>query len=51
LAAKKTIKLDNYEKGLLITVITEALSNVNSYSQDDIEKLKDLKKRLQNGKD
>ena len=47
MSARKSIKLDNYEKGLLITLITEAISCTNSFSQDDINKLMDLKKRLQ----
>lgn len=47
MSARKTIRLDDYEKGLLITVITEAVSNENTFSQDDIEKLKDIKKRMQ----
>ncbi len=51
MSARKSLKLDDYEKGLIINLITEAVSSENSFNQDDIEKLKDLKKRLQNGKD
>jgi hypothetical protein len=47
LSVKKSIKIDDYEKGLLIHVITAVISSGNSFSQDDLEKLKDIKKRLQ----
>lgn len=47
MSVKKSIKLDDYEKGLLIHVITAAISSGNSFSHDDLDKLKVLKKRLQ----
>ncbi len=51
MATRKSIKLDDYEKGLLITVITEAMTCDNSFNQDDKKKIMDIKKRLQNGKE
>jgi len=45
--SKTAIQLDNYEKGLLIYAITCALSANKDISQDDIEKLTELKSRLQ----
>ncbi|MCU0822674.1 MAG: hypothetical protein MUC95_09430 [Spirochaetes bacterium] len=49
MSVKKSIRLDDYEKGLLIHVITDAISGGTSFSEDDMKKLKDLKKRLQGG--
>ena len=46
MSVKKSIKFDDYEKGLLIHVITAVISNGNSFSQDDIEKLKDIEQKL-----
>lgn len=42
-----SIKLSNYEKGLLIVAITRAVTAGNDFSRDDIEKLNTIKKRLQ----
>lgn len=42
-----SINLDNYEKGLLIGIISRAISEDKSLASDDIEKLKELKKELQ----
>ncbi len=47
MSSKKSIRLDDYEKGLLITLITEATAKKDIYNQDDLEKLKDIKKTLQ----
>ncbi|MFA5519656.1 MAG: hypothetical protein WDA74_10420 [Spirochaetota bacterium] len=42
-----SITLDNYEKGLLIGIISRAISDDKNLASDDIEKLKELKKELQ----
>ncbi len=42
-----SLKLDNWSKGLLISIISKAISNDKDITQDDIEKLKELKKQLQ----
>ncbi len=44
---KTTIKLDNYGKGLLINIISKAISNDRDMTPDDIEKLREIKKELQ----
>lgn len=41
------IKLDNWGKGLLVNIISKALSNDKDLTADDIEKLKEIKKQLQ----
>ena len=41
------ITLDNYGKGLLIGIISRAISEDKSLAPDDIEKLKEIKKELQ----
>ena len=47
MSSRKSIRVDDYEKGLLIAVITQVISDANSFSDDDIDKLKDIKKRMQ----
>jgi hypothetical protein len=42
-----SITLDNYGKGLLIGIISRAISEDKSLAPDDIEKLKEIKKELQ----
>ena len=44
---KSSIRLDNWGKGLLINLISKSISNDKNLTQDDIEKLKDIKKQLQ----
>lgn len=44
---KKPLKLDPYEEGLLITAITRVLSGDHDFSPDDVERLKELKQKLQ----
>ena len=41
------LKLDNYGKGLLVSLISKAISNDRDLTDDDIEKLKEIKKQLQ----
>ena len=47
MSKQSTIKLDNWSKGLLINIISKAISNDKDMTQDDIEKLKEIKKQLQ----
>jgi len=42
-----SIKLDNYGKGLLVGLISKAISNDRDLTDDDIDKLKEIKKQLQ----
>jgi len=42
-----TYKLNNYGKGLLVNIISKAISNDRDLTDDDIEKLKEIKKLLQ----
>ncbi len=42
-----SITLDDYGKGLLVGIISRALSDDQSLTADDIEKLKEIKKQLQ----
>jgi len=44
---KSSLNLDNYGKGLLIGIISKAISEDKSLTADDIEKLKEIKKQLQ----
>ena len=44
---KKQFKIDNYEQGLLIAAITRSLSSGHDFSPDEVDKLKELKQRLQ----
>ena len=44
---EKTISLDNWGKGLLIGIISRSISSDMSLNSDDIEKLKEIKKQLQ----
>jgi len=44
-----SIKLDNYGKGLLVNIISKAISNDRDLTEDDVEKLKEIKKQLQEG--
>ena len=48
--AKNSVKieLDNHGQGLLINMISIAISNDRSLAPDDVEKLKEIKKQLQN---
>ena len=40
------LKLDNWSKGLLISIISKAISSDKDITQDDIEKMKEIKKQL-----
>lgn len=42
-----SIILDNYGKGLLIGIISRAIGEDKTLASDDIEKLKEIKKELQ----
>lgn len=44
---KSTLNLDNHGKGLLIGLISKAINDDKSLASDDIEKLKEIKKQLQ----
>ena len=44
---KNSFNLDNYGKGLLIGIISKAISEDKNLTPDDIEKLKAIKKQLQ----
>ncbi len=44
---KNSLNLDNYGKGLLIGIISKAVSDDKTLTPDDIEKLKEIKKQLQ----
>ena len=41
------LKLDDWGKGLLVNIISKAISNDKDMTNDDIEKLKLIKKQLQ----
>jgi hypothetical protein len=43
----EAFKIDNYGKGLLVSLISKAISNDRDLTDDDIEKLKEIKKQLQ----
>lgn len=43
----EAFKIDNYGKGLLVNLISKAISNDRDLTDDDIEKLKEIKKQLQ----
>lgn len=43
----KSLKLDNWSKGLLINLISKAISSDKDITPDDVEKLKEIKKQLQ----
>ena len=47
MAKTSSMKLDNWSKGLLISLISKAISSDKDITQDDIEKLKEIKKQLQ----
>ncbi|PKL19363.1 MAG: hypothetical protein CVV49_01400 [Spirochaetae bacterium HGW-Spirochaetae-5] len=47
MANESGLKLDNWSKGLLISIISKAISGDRDLNQDDIEKLKEIKKLLQ----
>lgn len=47
MSAKKSLSLDNYEQGLLISAVNKALNGENDFSPDDVAKLKELKTKLQ----
>ncbi|HOP29633.1 MAG TPA: hypothetical protein P5120_00400 [Spirochaetota bacterium] len=44
---KSVLKLDNYGKGLLVSIISKSISNDKDLTPDDVEKLKEIKKQLQ----
>lgn len=44
---KRSLTLDNHGKGLLIGLISKAINDDKSLTPDDIEKLKEIKKQLQ----
>ena len=41
------LKLDDWGKGLLVNLISKAISNDKDLTSDDIDKLKMIKKQLQ----
>lgn len=47
MAKNEAFKIDNYGKGLLVNLISKAISNDRDLTDDDIEKLKEIKKQLQ----
>lgn len=47
MAKDSLFKLDNWSKGLIISIISKAISNDRDLTPDDIEKLKEIKKQLQ----
>jgi hypothetical protein len=47
MSKQSILKLDNWGKGLLISIISKAISSDKDITQDDIEKLKEIKKQLQ----
>lgn len=47
MAKGTSLKLDNWSKGLLINLISKAIGNNKDIAQDDVEKLKEIKKQLQ----
>lgn len=47
MAKMSSLKLDNWSKGLLISIISKAISGDREMTPDDIEKLKEIKKLLQ----
>ena len=47
MAKDSILKLDNWSKGLLINIISKAISSDKDLTPDDIEKLKEIKKQLQ----
>lgn len=47
MAKGSILKLDNWSKGLLISIISKAISGDREMTPDDIEKLKEIKKQLQ----
>lgn len=47
MAKNESFKIDNYGKGLLVNLISKAISNDRDLTDDDIEKLKEIKKQLQ----
>ncbi len=47
MAKESNLKLDNWSKGLLIGIISKAISSDRDMTPDDIEKLKEIKKQLQ----
>ena len=44
MAKPSNLKLDDWSKELLINLISKAISNDKDITQDDIEKLKEIKK-------
>lgn len=42
-----SVKLDNWAKGLLLMIISRAISTDKDLTPDDIKKLKEIKKQLQ----
>jgi hypothetical protein len=47
MAKESTLILDNWSRGLLIGIISKAISSDKDMTPDDIEKLKEIKKQLQ----
>lgn len=44
---KRKIELDDWSKGLLVGIISKAISSYKDLTPDDVEKLKEIKKQLQ----
>lgn len=44
---ENSLRLDNWSKGLLINLISKAIRNDKDMTQDDIERLKEIKRQLQ----
>jgi hypothetical protein len=44
---ENSLKFDNWSKGLIICLISKAISNDKDITPDDIKKLKEIKKQLQ----
>jgi hypothetical protein len=44
---RKILQLDNWSKGLLISIISRAVNDDKTLNVDDLGKLKEIKKQLQ----
>lgn len=44
---KSSLTVDDYSRGLLISIISKAVIDDKTLTPDDIEKLRELKKQLQ----
>jgi hypothetical protein len=47
MAKENSLKLDDWSKGLLIGIISKAINSDKDMTPDDVDKLKEIKKQLQ----